>query len=206
MKESTNGAKPVKETVFPEGGPIKSAAFDKASNTLYVTYSSGERKAYSPRACRDNVFKYVEADIDEEDVQERIRQEVQARIDEAYDGEGPREVAHYVMVRPYQVSGKAFAQAMNDYADKAQDMLYSIASGINGKDSVDEIEANRFFNGFSYGLMNQVLGRIRPGKRCVVLEDEDGGKSYFYTNGKMIGEKDLWYKALPPLSELGSPA
>ena len=54
--------------------------------------------------------------------------------------------------------------------------------------------------------MNQTLGRIHAGKRCVALEDEDGGRSYFYTNGGMVGEKDLWYKALPPLSELGSRA
>jgi hypothetical protein len=54
--------------------------------------------------------------------------------------------------------------------------------------------------------MTQRLKQINVGKRCVVLEDEDGGKSYFYTNGDTVGERDLWYKAIPPLSELGSPA
>lgn len=206
MKEETSDVKPAKETVFPEGGPIKSAAFSKSSNTLYVTYSSGEKKTYSPQTCRDNVFKYMDADMDDVEVQERIRQEVQARIDEEYDGEGPRDVAHYVIVRPYQTSRKDFVKIMDEYLDKTKSALRNVASDIDGKDSVDEAEANRFFYGLDDGLMTQMLKRINVGKRCVTIEDEDGGKFYFYTNGKMIGEKDLWYKAVPPLSELGSPA
>ena len=107
MKENTKGAA-AKETVFPEGGPIRSASFQKASRTLYVTYQSGERMAYSPELCKANAVKSVQADVDSEYVQDAIRQAAQKRIDSEYDGEGPREVAHYVVFRPYQASAKAF--------------------------------------------------------------------------------------------------
>jgi hypothetical protein len=76
----------------------------------------------------------MDADMDDVEVQERIRQEVQARIDEEYDGEGPRDIANYVIVRPYQISRKDLVQTMDEYLDKAKNMLRNVALDIDGKD------------------------------------------------------------------------